>query len=248
MSIGAFFDLDGTLLGPPSLERRFLRDLRWRGALGPAHGARWLGQFFRKAAAGDWRGATAGNKAHLAGVSLAGIDAWIGSLARRPLAFFPAALRRLECHAAQGHRIFLLSGTLEPLAAGVARQWLLAATPCATALEISPHGAFTGRVAGLAVSGSGKLRALKRLAAGHGIDLLRSYAYGNGWGDRWMLARVGFPAAVNPSPLLAALARLRGWPLLRWADSAPSRNSTRAGFRAALAPASAASSAPGSNR
>ncbi len=31
--IAAFFDLDGTLLAPPSLERRFVRYLRWRGEL-----------------------------------------------------------------------------------------------------------------------------------------------------------------------------------------------------------------------
>jgi len=36
----AFFDIDGTLLGPPLLERRFLRYLRWRRELSPRlHGS-----------------------------------------------------------------------------------------------------------------------------------------------------------------------------------------------------------------
>ena len=48
MNLAAFFDLDGTLVPPPSLERRFLRYLWWRQGLGYARAtgwARWLGRF-----------------------------------------------------------------------------------------------------------------------------------------------------------------------------------------------------------
>ena len=218
--VAAFFDLDGTLLAPPSLERRFLRYLRWRGALTIGQGACWFARFvyrvWRAVLPGEtaeaaWLAATQANKAHLAGLSAASAEAFAASLARRPLEFFDAALQRLEWHAAQGHRIFLVSGTLGPLSEAVARHLLLA-TPCATQLEVA-EGRWTGEVDGEAVCGPEKARALERLAAEHRLDLDASYAYGNSWSDRWMLERVGHPAAVNPS---ARLARRRGWTVLRW--------------------------------
>ncbi len=61
---------------------------------------------------------------------------------------------------------------------------------------------------------------MERLAAEHSLDLERSYAYGNSFADRWMLARVGHPCVVqvaeSSSSRLAWLARRRGWPVLRW--------------------------------
>ena len=217
MLIGAFFDIDGTLLGPPSLERRFLRYLRWRGALSAAHWARWLGRFLRRAGS-DWIAATEGNKAHLAGLPVATVGAFTASLHRWPLKFFPEALQRLEWHAVQGHAIFLVSGTLAPLAELVARQLLLLVIPCATRLEMVGDR-WTGEVVGEAVSGPGKARGVERLTAEHHVDLARSYAYGDSWNDRWMLERVGYPAAVNPGARLARLARQRGWPVLRWGEA-----------------------------
>ncbi len=224
-SVAAFFDIDGTLLAPPSLERRLLRYLRWRGALTAADGARWLGRFlwlawqglFQRDAMGEsaWLAATQGNKAHLAGMNLAAIEGFAALLARRPLEFFPEALLRLEWHAAQGHTIFLVSGTLEPLAKVVTRQLPQCVVPCATRLETA-GGRLTGKPVGEAVCGWGKARALERLAAEHRLDLGHSYAYADSARDRWMLERVGHPAAVNPSPWLARLARRRGWPMLLW--------------------------------
>ena len=223
--VAAFFDIDGTLLGPPTLERRLLRYLRWRGALTAAHGARWLGRFLQRA----WRGlrfpegmsesarlaATEGNKAHLAGIRASTVKAFAASLGHLGLGFFPQALQRLEWHAAQGHGIFLVSGTLAPLADVVARQLPLPASACATRLEVD-NDVLTGQVAGEAMCGPAKVRAVERLAAQFGLDLSRSHAYGDSWSDRWMLESVGRPAAVNPSARLARLARHRGWPALVW--------------------------------
>src|SRR2546426_4786419 len=67
-SAAAFFDLDGTLLPGPSLERRFLRFLFERGEWSPVSLARWFGRFLGTAAFGEGGGdrkSTRLNSSHL---------------------------------------------------------------------------------------------------------------------------------------------------------------------------------------
>ncbi len=223
MNIGAFFDLDGTLLPPPSLERRFLRHLYGRRELTVARGARWLWEFLCRAPY-DWLAATEGNKTYLAGIPETSVADWAARPGRRSFAFFWEALVRLDWHAEQGHRLFLVSGTLAPLARlaarALAQRWLASGiAPLVSVCASEPvvqAGVWTGGLGGEALCGPAKARALGRLAAQRAVDLSRSYAYGNAWSDRWMLGCVGKPVAVNPSPRLARLALRRGWPVLRW--------------------------------
>jgi putative phosphoserine phosphatase/1-acylglycerol-3-phosphate O-acyltransferase len=60
----------------------------------------------------------------------------------------------------------------------------------------------------------GKLAAVRRWAAAHGIDVAASYAYSDSIYDVPLLSAVRHPTAVNPDPRLAAYARLRRWPVL----------------------------------
>jgi len=236
--VGAFFDLDGTLLAGPSLERRFFRMLRYRKAIGVRNYFLWLGQAVRLAPQGILAGLQA-NKMYLRGVRVAEGDGGMGrtvfegdSRRLRPkdgtrmcgATFFPGAVERVEWHAAQGHAIVIVSGTLEPLARGAARalEGQLASRgrtgevhALATRLEESA-GSWTGRIVGEAMFGEEKARAVRKLAAAWGLDLAKSYAYGDSANDRWMLAVVGRPAAVNAGEELRGIARLYGWPELRW--------------------------------
>jgi len=229
MNIAAFFDIDGTLVPPPSLEKRFLRYLLWRGAIGWTNFARCAAPLLRetsRALFGKERAgvefAAAQCKAYLAGVPTSAMDAWLGWLARHSIARIPEALRRIDWHARQGHRIFLLSGTLQPLAEVLARLLPVPVRVYATQLE-TEGGRYTGRVHGEAVCGPAKARAMQRLAAEYSLDLKRSYAYGDSFADRWMLARVGHPCVVQvakrSSRRLAWLARRRVWPILRWGSA-----------------------------
>jgi HAD superfamily hydrolase (TIGR01490 family) len=224
MTVAAFFDIDGTLLAAPSLERRLLRFLRWRGDVGVRSVALGAACFLARV----WRqplAATHGNKLHLRGVSERSLRAGLEFLRRFPLPLFPPAVGRVAWHAAAGHRIVLLSGTLQPLAEVVAEALRLRLRQrfgfvahldvTATRLE-TRDGFLTGKVIGAAVCGPEKARVVERWAAENGICLGQSFAYGDGWLDRWMLERVGHPVAVNPSFLLATHARLRGWPALQW--------------------------------
>lgn len=211
---GAFFDLDGTLLPPPSLERRFIAHALRRSELGFAQAARWLRQFLIRAAF-DFQSATEGNKAHLAGLPASLAEDWAGLREHEHVPVFTEGLRLLEWHAAQGHRIFLVSGTLAPLALGLAQRLPVPVEVCATQLKIC-DGCWTGRIFGELISGEAKARATKRLAAKNNLDLATSYAYGNRSADIPMLKSAGHPVAVNPSASLERLARQCGWSVLEW--------------------------------
>jgi putative phosphoserine phosphatase/1-acylglycerol-3-phosphate O-acyltransferase len=212
---GAFFDLDGTLLAPPSLERRFIFYLFEHHELGPTQAAQWLAQFARAIGGGDWRRAMEGNKAYLAGLAESLAEDWAAWTESAALPSLDEGAHRLIWHAGQSHRIFIVSGSLAPLVRSVVR-WLPAqAEVCATELE-SSGGHWTGRMRGEHVSFSAKASAVRRLAARRGVNLADSFAYGNSFSDLAMLEATGHPTAVNPSARLQRVAAQRGWPVVCW--------------------------------
>jgi HAD superfamily phosphoserine phosphatase-like hydrolase len=225
-TVGAFLDIDGTLLPAPTLEWRFIGYLLERDEISSGHVVRWLARF----AGTFWRDlhrATLGNKLYLRGISEALVGDWEKSLApafsrEDSLPFFDDALRQIAWHHAQGHRVFLVSGTLLPLAHVAARNLraLLSATieVCATKLEVAPGipRVWSGRIADEHMSGGAKLRAVRMLTARYQLDLARSYAYGDSAGDLQMLEAVGHGIAVNPTRRLSHAARQRGWHTYAW--------------------------------
>jgi HAD superfamily hydrolase (TIGR01490 family) len=227
--VAAFFDLDGTLVPPPSLEARFLQVLRYRQAIGAANYFRWFLEAVRLAPSGINRILHA-NKMYLRRVRVDEADARRDSQQKRGerssnlRTFFLEALERMAWHAERGHAILLVSGTLQALAmnAAAALEAHLAAGGVratigvyATRLE-SRNGLWTGRIAGEAMYGEAKARAIKVIAASRSFDLEKCFVYGDSANDRWMLECVGRPVAVNPSNDLTRIANRNGWPILRW--------------------------------
>ena len=231
--IAAFFDLDGTLIGGPSLERRFFAELRYRRAIPLRNYFLWLGRTALLAPRGMQMMRHA-NKMYLRGVHAGGegseSDREQPALPDAKQArmgvprFFGEAVEWTAWHAEQGHAIVLVSGTLAPLAQEMAlalvvrlavRGIAASVGVCATKLEQS-DGCWTGRILGDAMFGEAKARAVAQLASCKGFDLAKCYAYGDGWSDRWMLEAVGHAAAVNPSWRMERLARRRGWSVLSW--------------------------------
>lgn len=244
--VAAFFDLDGTLVALPSLEKRFFRMLRCRRAIAGRNCFLWLREAVRLAP----RGISAimqANKMYLRGVQILdecgegdrNISFWHkdghqakGQASAPPRrnprlpvpTFFAQAIATVAWHAKQGHEIVLISGTLEPLARGAARamEAELAArgitvTICVFATRLEElDGTWTGQVLGEAMFGKEKARAATRVAKEMRLDLARCYAYGDSLNDRWLMEAVGRPAAVNPSRDLANMARTSGWPVLDW--------------------------------
>ncbi len=215
----AFFDLDGTLVAPPSLERRFVKELWRQGVLGWREAVAWLREALRLLPAGSFA-VRHGNKKHLGGISSRAAEQFRVSREW----FFEEGLEQVLRHAKEGDAIVFVSGTLEPLAALAAREvegWLAErGTPAAiqviaTRLE-SESGRWTGRILGEPMAGEAKRRAVRRVVAEMAIRSGRCYAYGNTEDDLWMLEATGHPCAVNPARRMERLAREAGWRILRW--------------------------------
>jgi putative phosphoserine phosphatase/1-acylglycerol-3-phosphate O-acyltransferase len=64
--------------------------------------------------------------------------------------------------------------------------------------------------------GPGKASAVQKFAAENGIDLKDSYFYADGDEDVALMYLVGNPRPTNPEGKMAAVARRRGWPILRF--------------------------------
>jgi HAD superfamily phosphoserine phosphatase-like hydrolase len=245
-SMAAFFDLDGTLVALPSLERRFFRMLRYRRAIAARNYLLWLREAMRLMPRGTSVVLQA-NKMYLSGVQIIDergegdgvVSSWrtdghqaegqVSAPPRRnprlPVPpFFAQAMERVAWHAKQGHEIVMVSGTLEPLAREAARaleaelaEREIRATIRVIATRLEERGGrWTGKILGEAMFGEAKARAAKRLAEEMRLNMGQSYAYGDSLHDRWLMEAVGRPWAVNPSKDLASVARTRGWPIIDW--------------------------------
>jgi HAD superfamily hydrolase (TIGR01490 family) len=212
--IGAFFDIDGTLLPAPSLEWRFASWLESYGALGLWQIARWSASTTSLLLTDDF-GAIRDNKTYLAGLPARIVRDWEGSLAPNALAAFSQGAERIARHLEQGHRIFLISGTLAPLAEIFARSIGGGVEAYATNLEVIDRN-WTGFIAGNHMSEQEKAHALMRIVNRCGIPLAESFAYGNEMSDVPMLESVGNPIVVNPDRRLRRIAAQRNWQIACW--------------------------------
>lgn len=127
---------------------------------------------------------------------------------------FKQALDCIEEHRSAGRTIVLVTGSLdfiiEPLAAEVRADAVIAAR------LVESDGFFTGALDGPPIGGQEKARRMREFAVERGIDLSRSYSYGDSMADLPMLETVGFPHAVNPDRGLAAIAKQRRWMTHHW--------------------------------
>jgi HAD superfamily hydrolase (TIGR01490 family) len=210
-NIAAVFDVDGTLIADDSLERIFFRWL-WRyDEIGFCRLLRAACGAIRALGSGE---AVADNKAWLRGQEVNRLrrlarDCVEQEIIRRLL---PAALARLRWHQQAGHEVVLLSGTLDVLLEPLAEHLNVSAR-IGTTIEVEGQR-VTGRIVSPRPFGMTKVTQLRRMIeSSHspGIDLTRSFAYGDNYADRFVLSIVGHPVAANPDPRLRRVAEQRGW-------------------------------------
>lgn len=132
---------------------------------------------------------------------------------------FPAGLSRLADHRRLGHRVVLVSGSVEAIVRPLADQ-LGVRDILAPRLEVV-DGRLTGRLDRPPLAGERKADAVRELAHANEIDLEASFAYADSLDDLPMLEVVGRPAAVNPEGRLFGVALERGWDVYRWKGLEP---------------------------
>ncbi|RMH32806.1 MAG: HAD-IB family hydrolase [Nitrospirae bacterium] len=214
--VGAFFDVDNTLVPGFSMEIWFVRHLVRLGVIGVRELSRsfwFLLQRIPPLSLAPLRS----HKLYLFGQDPDVIESiartFVLAHARHKIS--ARAEAQLERHRRAGHRIALISGSPEFLVKPLA-ELLNVSLVYAARLETNDRG-YTGRVFAPLPYGHGKRLLVERLAKRYRLDLTRSYAYGDSPGDLQALQAVGYPHVVNPIRGMARIARKRGWPITQWA-------------------------------
>jgi HAD superfamily hydrolase (TIGR01490 family) len=129
----------------------------------------------------------------------------------------PAALDLVRLHRERGDLIALVTATNEFITAPIARAFGIADL-IAVRLVRGPQGTITGCIDGTPSYREGKVTRIDEWLATLGLawqDFARISVYSDSVNDLPMLERATDVVATNPSPALEAIARERGWRVLR---------------------------------
>lgn len=220
--IGAFFDLDGTLVAGFTAVILTQERLRRRDM--------GVGELLSMVQAGlnhtlgriEFEDLIGKASAALAGRLLTDLDE-IGErlfAQRIESRIYPEMRELVRAHVARGHTVVLSSSALTIQVNPVAR-FLGITNTLTNKFEINEDGLLTGKVAKPILWGPGKAAAVQRFAAEHDIDLKDSYFYADGDEDVALMYLVGNPRPTNPEGKMAAVAKRRGWPILRFNSRGP---------------------------
>ncbi|WP_304117747.1 HAD family phosphatase [Mycolicibacterium bacteremicum] len=214
--VGAFFDLDGTLV---------------RGFTATAH----AGHRFRNGQSGfgeltgileasvrykvgrmEFARLLQRAAGYLAGDSLNDLEALGETLFNERIIgrLFPLMTKVVAAHQERGHTVAMSSSALTIHAGPVARHLGIGHMLC-NHFATDDAGRLTGDIARPIIWGRNKARAVADFSAANDIELAQSFCYADGTEDLPVLDSVGHPNAVNPRPGLAAAAARNGWPILR---------------------------------
>src|ERR1700712_742150 len=215
--VGAFFDLDGTLVAGFTAviltqERLRRRDIGVGELLSMVQGA--LNHSLGRLEFEDLIGKAS---MALAGRLLTDLDE-IGErlfAQRIESRIYPEMRELVRAHVARGHTVVLSSSALTIQVNPVAR-FLGINNTLTNKFETNDDGMLTGGVLKPILWGPGKASAVQRFAAEHDIDLKDSYFYADGDEDVALMYLVGNPRPTNPEGKMAAVAKRRGWPILRF--------------------------------
>jgi HAD superfamily hydrolase (TIGR01490 family) len=230
VAIGAFFDLDKTIIAKSSL-LAFSGTLYREGLLSRRMIVRnaYAQVVFMLVGADD-------NKMEkLRVITLELIRGWerdhVAAIVRETLEqvitpiVFAEARELIAMHQTEGHRVVIVSSAPDEVVRPLGT-FLGVDDVIATRAAVDDEGLYTGELAFYAY-GPHKAEGMRALAAAEGIDLAASYAYSDSCTDEPMLRAVGHPFAVNPDRELARVAHEEGWPILSFARPVRLRDRVR---------------------
>src|SRR6201992_4356269 len=128
---------------------------------------------------------------------------------------YPEMRELVRAHVARGHTVVLSSSALTIQVNPVAR-FLGITNMLTNTFETNEDGLLTGDGVRPSLWGPGKAAAVQRFAAENDIDLRDSYFYADGDEDVALMYLVGNPRPTNPEGKMAAVAKRRGWPILKF--------------------------------
>jgi putative phosphoserine phosphatase / 1-acylglycerol-3-phosphate O-acyltransferase len=214
--VGAFFDVDGTLIAGFSAVA-LLRDRLLAGRMTMRELADTIVSTTRfQLGRVGFSGLIAATARWLRDVPEKDLEELAERIFTRSIAaaIYPEAWTLVQAHRRRGHTMAVVSSAtryqVEPLARALGIPEVLC-----TRLEVC-DGRLTGHYVRPTCWGDGKALAARQLAAEHGIDLAQSYFYTDSHEDLPLLQIVGRPRPTNPDRRLAAIAVRRAWPVQRF--------------------------------
>ena len=217
--VGAFFDLDGTLVAGFTAviltqERLRRRDMGVGELLGMVQAGlnHTLGRIEFEDLIGKASMALAGRL--IDDLEEIGERLFAQRIESR---IYPEMRELVRAHVARGHTVVLSSSALTIQVNPVAR-FLGINNLLTNTFETNEDGMLTGGVLKPILWGPGKAAAVQRFAAEHDIDLKDSYFYADGDEDVALMYLVGNPRPTNPEGKMAAVAKRRGWPILKFSS------------------------------
>jgi HAD superfamily hydrolase (TIGR01490 family) len=214
--IGAFFDVDGTLVdGFTAVSHAGHRIRRRQAKIGEVLGVIEAATRYRLGRM-EFERLVVRAAGYLRGESLADLDVLGADLfARRIKArMFPTMRDIVAAHQRHGHTVTILTSALNIHIDEVARSLGITNVVC-NHFAVDDQGRLTGDIEKPIIWGTRKAEALQRFSEQHGLDLAASYFYSDGEEDLPSMRLVGNPRPVNPRRTLAATAADAGWPVLR---------------------------------
>ena len=132
--------------------------------------------------------------------------------------FFPESLELLKSHQDQGHKVVLVSGSMQIIIDFIGK-YLNVDRCYSTRLVMDDNGVCTGEIDGLVVMSTNKSAFLKDYVDEYNLPLENCFAYGDHWDDRHMLGLTGHPIAVNPDNRLEKFAQKNNWEIKQYKSS-----------------------------
>jgi putative phosphoserine phosphatase/1-acylglycerol-3-phosphate O-acyltransferase len=217
--VGAFFDLDGTLVAGFTAviltqERLRKRDMGVGELLSMVQAGlnHRLGRLEFEDLIGKAASALAGRL--IDDLEEIGERLFVQRIESR---IYPEMRELVRAHVARGHTVVLSSSALTIQVNPVA-SFLGIVNTLTNRFETNEDGQLTGDVVEPILWGPGKAAAVQRFAAENGIDLKDSYFYADGDEDVALMYLVGNPRPTNPEGKMAAVAKRRGWPILKFSS------------------------------